>query len=240
VNKATLQACVAEVEGFFSNGFEGVKLGFAKKGLSRVGFDPEEDVAFVRQLRQALGDSAEILVDAGNGVKWDVQTAISTVRRMQEFGIGWIEEPFHPSRIDDYRALKSAVKVPIATGEREWTVSAYSRLMATGTVDMLGIDPARAEGITGFKKISDEATARQIGINAHAWSTAITTAASLHLSIASPQARVFELKPLPVVVQTELVTEPIWHQDGFVSVTDRPGLGIEVREDVVQRFRVGL
>ena len=150
VNKATLDECVAEVEGFFANGFRGVKLGFAKKGLSRVGFDPKVDVAFIGMLRRALGDAAEILVDAGNGVHWDVATAISTVRRMQEFGIGWIEEPFHPTLIGSHRALKEAVSVPIATGEREWTVAGYTRLMETGIVDVLGVDPARAEGITGL------------------------------------------------------------------------------------------
>ncbi len=238
VNKATLDDCVSEVAGFFARGFTSVKLGFAKKGLSRVGFDPEVDVEFIRLLRLALGAEAEILVDAGNGVHWDRETAIRTVRRMAEHGIGWIEEPFHPSRIDDHLALKAAVPVPIAMGEREWTVAAYERLMATGAVDWLGVDPARAEGISGFRAVDALATARGVGMNAHAWSTAITTAASLHLSLCSTQTRIFELKPFPVVVQTELVRDPIWHRNGRVHALDGPGLGIEVREDVVERYAV--
>lgn len=238
VNKATLEDCVAEVAGFFANGFRGVKLGFAKKGLSRVGFDPDTDVAFIGMLRGALGDDAEILVDAGNGVRWDVETAIATVGRMREFGIGWIEEPFHPSLIASYRALKAAVDVPIATGEREWTIAGYALLMETGVVDILGVDPARAEGVTGFKRIDEEATRRNIGVNAHAWSTAITTAASLHLSVASTQTRVFELKPFPVSVQTDLVDTSIWHTNGEVFPPVGPGLGITIREDVLSRLRV--
>lgn len=239
VNKATLAECVAEVEGYFAAGFTGVKLGFAKKGLSRVGFDPDVDVEFIRLLRRALGAEAEILVDAGNGVVWDRDTAIRTVRRMQDEGIGWIEEPFHPSRIDDHRALKAAVAVPIAAGEREWTLAGYSRMMDAGFVDVLGVDPARVDGITGFKQVDAEATRRGIGVNAHAWSTAITTAASLHLSLASSQTRVFELKPFPVVVQNEMVETPIWHRQGTVSAPIGPGLGVRVREDVVARYRVG-
>ncbi len=238
VNKATLEECVAEVEGFFAHGFRGVKLGFAKKGLSQVGFDPDVDVTFIGMLRRALGADAEILVDAGNGVRWDLKTAVSTVRRMQEFGIGWIEEPFHPSMIQEHRALKQAVDVPIATGEREWTLAGYTRLMDAGIVDVLGVDPARVEGVTGFMKVNEEATRRGIGVNAHAWSTAITTAASLHLSLASAQTRVFELKPFPVAVQTELVEEPIWHKDGEVYAPEGSGLGITIREDVVARYRV--
>lgn len=239
VNKATLEECVAEVEGYFAAGFRGVKLGFAKKGLSRVGFDPDVDVRFVRMLRAALGPEAEILVDAGNGVVWDRDTAISVVRRMRDENIGWIEEPFHPSRFDDHRALKAAVAVPIAAGEREWTLAGYTRMMEAGFVDVLGVDPARVEGITGFRLVDAQASRRGVGVNAHAWSTAITTAASLHLSLASTQTRVFELKPHPVVVQDELVETPIRHVGGEVTAPTGAGLGVVVREDVVARLRVG-
>ena len=101
-------------------------------------------------------------------------------------------------------------------------------------IDVYGVDPARVEGITGFARVDALASRYGKVINAHAWSTAITTAASLHLSFASPNTEIFELKPFPVVVQDELVTEKIWHQDGWVKPLTGPGLGIEVREDVVR------
>ncbi|HTN61484.1 MAG TPA: mandelate racemase/muconate lactonizing enzyme family protein [Devosia sp.] len=234
VNKATRELNVAEVVAFKEQGFTGGKLGFAKRGLSDIGkAGPENDIAFVAALRAALGDDFDIVVDAGNGVKWDRQTGIDTVRRMGEYAIGWIEEPFYPTQIEDYRALKAAVDVPIGTGEREYTVTAYQRLIDTGTVDILGIDPARAEGITGFHKVDAACGAAGITINAHAWSSAILTAASLHLSIASPNARLIELKPFRVSIQTDLVDTPIWHQNGFVPAPTGPGLGITVNEALV-------
>ena len=237
VNKASVSACVDEVVGFFASGFRSVKLGLGKRGQSSVGHDPESSIALVAGLRRALGDDAEILVDAGNGIRWDVDTAIRTVRRMAEHNIGWIEEPFYPTRIPDYRVLKQAVAVPIASGEREWTASGYERLIDTGTVDVVGVDPARTEGITGFRQIDALVGRAGLTINAHAWSTAITTAASLHLSIASPNARLFELKPFPVVVQHELVFSPIEQIDGFVTARNESGLGIQVDEAVVERLR---
>lgn len=240
VNKATLDECVEEVAGFVAKGFRSVKLGLGKKGLSRSGSDPEFDVALIAALRTRLGETVEILVDAGNGVHWDRETAIRTVRRMQEHNIGWIEEPFYPTLIDDYRALKKAVSVPIASGEREWTVAGYRRLIETGTVDILGVDPARAEGITGFRKIDALVSQHGLTINAHAWSTAITTAASLHLSLASQNSRIFELKPFEVAVQQELVTEPIAQQNGWVTAPNGPGLGISVREQIVRKYEVKL
>jgi L-alanine-DL-glutamate epimerase-like enolase superfamily enzyme len=238
VNKATLEECVDEVAGFADKGFRSVKLGFAKKGLSQIGRDPELDVRFIASLRSRLGPEIEILVDAGNGVHWDLDTAIRTVSRMQEYGIGWIEEPFYPTNLADYSKLKSAVSVPIASGEREWTVTGYKRLIESKTVDIVGVDPARAEGITGFRQVDALCGAAGLKINAHAWSTAITTAASLHLSLASKNSMLFELKPFPVVVQQELITEPITQHDGWVQMHKKPGLGITVREDVLHRFAI--
>lgn len=236
VNKATLRENIDEVVSFKEQGFRGCKLGFAKRGLSNIGQDPDNDVRFVRELRAAVGPDFDIVVDAGNGVKWDAETGIETVRRMAEFDIGWIEEPFYPTHLDDYRALKSAVDVPIGTGEREWTVAGYRRLIETGTVDVVGIDPARAEGMTGFLMVDALCGEHGLTINAHAWSTAILTAASLHLSLASPNARLLELKPFAVVVQTDLVAEPIWHQEGEVTLPAGAGLCITVNEDLVDHL----
>ncbi|KKB11049.1 hypothetical protein VE25_14800 [Devosia geojensis] len=239
VNKATREENIAEVVGFKQQGYAGCKLGFGKRGLSDIGRDPDNDVAFVAELRAAVGPDFDIVVDAGNGVVWDRQTGIDTVRRMAEYGIGWIEEPFYPTRIEDYRALKDALpNVPIGTGEREFTVTQYKRLIETGTVDVVGVDPARAEGITGFRKIDALCGAAGIAINAHAWSTAILTAASLQLSLASPNARLIELKPFPVPVQGDLVEAPIGQENGVVRAPAGPGLGIRVNEAVVERLEI--
>ena len=74
--------------------------------------------------------------------------------------------------------------------------------------------------------------------NAHAWSSAIVTAASLAVSFSSPSCKLFGLKPLRNPMQHELVENPIEHVDGWLyPPTARPGLGIEVREEVVDRYR---
>lgn len=236
VNKESLSACIDEAIGFFSAGFRSVKLGLGKKSLSTIGHDPDSSLALVAGLRREAGSDVEILVDVGNGLRWDADTAIGTVRRMAEHDIGWIEEPFYPTHIEDYRRLKAAASVPIANGEREWTIAGYQRLIDSATVDVVGVDPARAEGISGFREIDRRVAAAGLTINAHAWSTAITTAASLHLSLASPNARLFELKPFPVAVQQELVAHPVAQENGRVTALVGPGLGIEVDEAAVARL----
>ncbi|WEX12057.1 mandelate racemase/muconate lactonizing enzyme family protein [Chelativorans sp. AA-79] len=236
VNKATNQENIEEVLGFKQAGFQGVKLGFGKKGLSNIGRDPKNDVVFIRDLRAAVGSDFDIMVDIGHGVKWDRCTAINVIKQMAEYRIGWVEEPFHPTRIEAHRALKAAVDVPIAMGEREFTVGDYANLIETGVADVLGVDPGRVEGISGFLRVDELASRAGIAMNAHAWSTAITTSASLHLSIASPNTKLLELKPFPVSVQTELVDIPITQTDGFIAPPERPGLGIEVNEALVEKL----
>ena len=237
VNKAGEAACVAEVVGFFEAGFRSCKLGFAKKGDSTIGGDPDTDVSFIRALRSALGDSAEILVDIGNGVRWDVDTSIAVGKRMQEHRIGWYEEPLYPTDDAGYARMRAETTLTLASGEREFTEAGYRRQMQfVQAIDVYGVDPARVEGITGFRKVDALCTAYGKKINAHAWSTGITTAASLHLSLASPNPLIFEFKPFPVVVQDVIVAEKLWHRDGYAYPVDAPGLGVEVIEAEVRKI----
>jgi len=237
VNKKGEAACVAEVVGFFEAGFRSTKLGFAKKGDSNIGGDPDVDVHFVKELRSALGDDAEILIDIGNGVRWDVATSIDVANRMGEYRIGWYEEPLYYTDDAGYRELAANTDVRIASGEREFTETGYRRQMEyVQAVEVYGIDPARVEGITGFRRADALATQYGKTINAHAWSTAITTAASLHLSLASPNSEIFEYKPFGVTVQDDLVGDKLWHRDGWAYPIEGAGLGIDVQEDVVRRL----
>ena len=237
VNKTTERERVDEVAGFFAAGYQSCKLGFGKRGASDIGDDPDKVVGFVAALRRELGDGPEILVDIGNGIRWDVDTAISAAERLADLGVGWIEEPLYPTDDEGYARLKAATRMPVASGEREFTATGYRRLLETGTVDVVGVDPARVEGISGFRAVNALVDAFGKTINAHAWSTAITSAASLHLSLASENSRIFEFKPFDVVVQTDLVDEPVRQNDGWALPRNRPGLGVEVNEDVVDRLR---
>ena len=72
--------------------------------------------------------------------------------------------------------------------------------------------------------------------NAHSWSSAINTAASLHLCAASPNVLLLELKPEPSPMQNDIVSDPIAMKDGWIAVRDTPGLGVTVDEAAVRRF----
>jgi L-alanine-DL-glutamate epimerase-like enolase superfamily enzyme len=133
--------------------------------------------------------------------------------------------------------LRSKTTTLIAYGEKEWTLSGYERILDTGTVDVVGVDPGRAEGITGLRRVAErvDGVARQT--EAHAWSSAIVTAASLAVTFSNPSFKLFESKPLRNPMQHELVAEPYDPEGGWALPPTGPGLGIEVLEDVVDRYR---
>ncbi|MBN9021971.1 MAG: mandelate racemase/muconate lactonizing enzyme family protein, partial [Rhizobiales bacterium] len=156
---------------------------------------------------------------------------------MEEYELAWIEEPLCAWDPEGYANLRAKTTTRIAYGEREWTLEQFERVLATGTVDVVGVDPGRAEGITGFKKVTERCEFHRRQANAHAWSSAIVTAASLAISFNSPSCKLFEFKPIRNPMQHDLVTRPFEQKDGWVYPPTGPGLGIEVIEEVVEGYR---
>lgn len=235
---ASISAMAEEASEWLSTGLQGMKVGFGKRGDANLGFDHARDVEYVRCMRETIGPEKLLMIDLGVRVKWDVATAVRRVQAFEDYAIDWIEEPLGAWYPEGYATLRSKTKTLIAYGEREWTVEGFEQVLATGTCDVLGVDPGRAEGITGFKRVTDRVEHYRRQANAHAWSSAICSAASLAVSFSSTACKVFELKPLRNPMQHELVIEPFEHVDGWVvPPVGRPGLGIEVIDEVVDRYR---
>jgi len=235
---ASIPAMAEEAQEWLSTGLQGMKVGFGKRGDARLGYEHDRDVAYVRAMREAIGPGKMLMIDCGIAVTWDVTTAVRRVQAFDEYDLTWIEEPLGAWDPEGYANLRAKTTALIAYGEKEWTLEGFERVLGTGTVDVVGIDPGRAEGITGFKRATERVEAYRRQANAHAWSSAIVSAASLAVSFSSPACKLFELKPLRNPMQHELVPEPIEHVDGWVyPPSQRPGLGIDIQEDVVDRYR---
>jgi L-alanine-DL-glutamate epimerase-like enolase superfamily enzyme len=227
---------VEEAQEWVAPGLHGVKVGLGKRGNARLGYEHDRDVEYMRRMREGL-PGMQIMLDCGWAVKWDVSTAIRRVQAFEEHDLTWIEEPLGGWDPEGYANLRSKTTTLIAYGEKEWDVDGFERVLATGTVDVVGIDPGRAEGITGFLRAVGRIETHRRQANAHCWSSAIVTAASLAVSFSSPAFKLVEVKPLINPMQHELVTEPIGHVDGWFTPPTKPGLGITVIDEVVDRYR---
>jgi L-alanine-DL-glutamate epimerase-like enolase superfamily enzyme len=218
---------------------QGVKVGFGKRGEANLGFEHDRDVEFVRALREAIGPQPLLMIDLGVRNRWTIAEAVRRTRAFEEHGLHWIEEPLGADDPDGYRTLRAKTSTLIAYGEREWNVRGLQRVIESGTCDVVGIDPGRAEGLTGFLAACRMCEARGVSANAHSWSSAIVLAASLAASWAMPACRVFETKPLRNPMQHDLAGDAVPQpEDGWWPLPTRPGLGIDVDESVVDRFRL--
>jgi L-alanine-DL-glutamate epimerase-like enolase superfamily enzyme len=221
-----------------NDGFKGIKIGMGKRGDARLGYEFDRDVNFVAGLREAIGPDAILIMDRGQSLPWTVAEAIRRTQAFDDYRLTWMEEPLEPQDVEGFRRLREQVSCLIGTGEREFTVRGYQQLVESGISDVVGFDPGRAGGITGGLKVIQAVEAANIWFNAHAWSSAVTTAASLALSASTNRCLLFEMKPLVNPMHDELITVPFAHDHGVISAPDRPGLGIDVIESVLESYRL--
>jgi L-alanine-DL-glutamate epimerase-like enolase superfamily enzyme len=220
-----------------SEGYRGVKVGMGKHGKTHLGYEVDRDIEFVRLLREAIGPEALLIMDRGQSLVWTRAEAIKRTNAFEESGLYWIEEPMEPTDIAGFHSLRAHSKCLIGTGEREWNARGFARVIDSGVVDVVGCDPGRAGGITGALKVIDLVEAADIWFNAHAWSSAVGTAASLALSASTPRCLLFEMKPLKNPMQNDLVNDPFRQVDGWIDVPTSPGLGVEVKIDTLNKYR---
>ncbi len=145
------------------------------------------------------------MIELGVAIQWEVATAVRRIQAFDEYAVDWVEKPLEAWDPAGHAELEAKTRALFAYGEKEWKLEGYERVLSTGTCDVVGIDPGRAEGMTGFKRIADHVDAYHWRANAHAWSSAITTTGNLAVSFASPACRLFELKPIDNPVPHQLV-----------------------------------
>jgi len=234
--RADLDAEVSRHAEYVRAGYLGVKIGMGKRGDARLGYDVERDVGFVRDLRAACDDGAWLMMDRGQSLNWTWDETSARVRGWEEHGLKWVEEPFEPWEVENFRRLRAQSTCMIAGGEREWDLRGYAEVIASGTLDVIGCDVGRAEGITGALNIIRLVESAGLWFNSHAWSSAVNTAASIALSASTDRCLLQEMKPEPSPMQHELVRTPIEASGGFVQVPTGHGLGVDVDEAVLRAY----
>ncbi len=227
---------IDEVKGYVAEGFGGVKL--------KIGFEVAEDAALIRAVRQAIGADVKLMLDANHG--YDVIDAIRLGRQVEDCDITWFEEPVVPEDLAGYGEIKSAIAIPLAGGECEYTRYGFRDVLASRSVDILQPDTCAAGGLSECKKIADMAWAHGVRYVPHVWGTAIGLATALQLLAVLPHNPPGN-RPLEPVLEFDrsehparqaVVREPIEHVGGRVRVPEGPGLGIEIDRAGLQRFKV--
>ncbi len=229
---ATLAETRDRARRFVDQGFTAVKFGWDPMGQTE-----ELDVALVREARAGLGDAPDLMIDAG--LCYDAKTAIQRARAFEQYHPYWFEEPFLPDDYAAYAKLAAASPLRIAAGEEESERKSFVELMDVGQIDVVQVDLTRCGGFTEGIKIAALAADRGVPVVNHGFTSYLNVAAALHYLASIPNT----LGLLEFVVEegTTLrnsVSEQIKAIDGRVAVPDAPGLGLEMHEDGINKFRV--
>ena len=207
-------------------GYRIVKGGGGLRPDALIGQDPARDLRYLTEIRSVIGADISLVIDiaAVHGL-WDIDTAIERLPSGEQFDLRWIEQPLRPSDLGAYARLRAATDTPIGTGEDEWSPETYRHLIDSDGVDVVQLDPGRCLGLTGCRAVVAMVEAAGLRYSAHSWSSAINTAASLHVLAISTSADAVDFKPHESSVQNELVEEPWVQRSGSVALRARRRIG---------------
>ena len=212
---------------------------FVRWGLpvERNVLDPSESVRIaIRQLeavRLAVGDEVEICFDVHT--RLDPADALRFCRAAEEFRPFFIEDPVRAENPSAYRQLRQHTRVPLAAGEQFATKWEFKELIENDLIDYARIDLGIVGGLTEAKKIAGWCETHGIKIALHNPLGPVSTAACLHLDLATSNFGVQEQGRIPGTTIPDVIPVQSELKDGYLLPSTRPGLGIEFDRDAARR-----
>ena len=213
--------------------------------------DWRDDLAVLESVRDAVGPSMELMVDANQGwrmegdtsPRWDVPTAIQVARQLELLSVYWLEEPLDTWNVDGWAALRARTDLRLAGGEMVRSLHEARDLVLRGGIDVLQPDVVLTGGIGGCRRIAALAELCGRSWSPHTWSNGYGLVCNLHAALGFSNVPYVEvpfddpawlptrrdwLLPAPVLVA----------DDGTIRPPDGPGLGVEPDFDALERYRI--
>ncbi|MFM8264085.1 MAG: mandelate racemase/muconate lactonizing enzyme family protein [Pirellula sp.] len=236
-NWASMNQPVELAKELIDLGYRGMKL-WSFDGVYRrqggqllTARDIDEGLAPFRQIRNALGDQIDLMLD-GHGF-FSLGAARQIARAMQEVRPLWLEDILRPDCIQTMVEFRKSIDVPVAVSEMLVTIDAYRRVLEAGAADMIMIDPTWVGGISGTRRIAELAQAYNVPTLMHDCTGPMTLLAGLHIAgsntgVAYQETVRAHLATLyPHLIDTELRVE-----SGHLELPMRPGIGASWRADL--------
>ncbi|HET7560356.1 MAG TPA: enolase C-terminal domain-like protein, partial [Limnochordia bacterium] len=179
------------------------------------------------------------MVDAGgseqfwpHGYKW----ALETARMLADYDVVWFEEALPPDDIEGYIKLREHAPLLIASGEVLTRRQSFQPWIERGALDIVQPDCSKVGGLSEARRIGRLAYDHNLLMVTHGWNNAVGLAADLQLAAAMPVARWVEYLTPSAYIE-EIVAEPFELDDeGYLKIPQRPGLGVELDLERIERF----
>jgi L-alanine-DL-glutamate epimerase-like enolase superfamily enzyme len=232
-------------ERYLAEGFAAMKIRF-RRG------DWRGDIRALEAVRARVGERLELMVDCNQGwrMPWDVEPpwqlkdALKVARELERLGAYWMEEPLHRADYDGMRALREATGVRIAGGEMAREFAECRELVDRRCLDVLQPDAALVGGITGLRRVAHMAQAAGLTFSPHTWTNGLGVVANAHLAAGLGETPFLEFPYDPPQWSLDRrdfpMTAPLSvGADGWITLSDAPGMGYVLDEDRLARTRVG-
>jgi L-alanine-DL-glutamate epimerase-like enolase superfamily enzyme len=227
-----------------AEGFRALKLRIDKERL-------EDGLDAVRAVRDAVGDGMEILVDLNQGWRMpgDVAPLLGyeevreAAAQLRELDVLWLEEPLAGHDVAGLARLRAESGVRLAGGEMTRTPAELDSYRVAGALDVYQPDAVLAVGLLRARGLAERVLADGLWFTPHTWTNGIGLLANLHVAAGVGGGPFLELPYDPPGWTPErrdfMLAEPVLPDaDGFLAVPARPGLGVELDEDAVERYSV--
>ena len=215
-------------------GYKALKVDpFGPGGLEITRAEKVRSVELVAAIRQAVGPDVEIFIEMHG--RFSAATAIDLAHMLEPYHPGWIEEPCPPEDIPSLKKVADHVNLPVATGERYFTRYGFREALESGAPDIIQADIIHAGGMLEMKKIAAMADVRSMVMAPHNSNGPVCTAASVHFDFCTTNLKVQEcFDDFSETWVREAVPGCPVPVDGYFPLPEKPGLGIELNEDVIK------
>ena len=202
---------------------------FGKSYLEISNQDLNTALECVAAVREAVGNEVDLLIE-GHG-RFNVPTGIKIAKELEQFKPMFFEEPTPPDNLEALKAVREKSPVAISAGERLYTLKSYKDLFEMRAADFIQPDISHAGGIMELKKIAAVAEAYYIPFAPHNPSGPVANAATLQLAACCPNFSILEIMYSDVEWRKDVTNEKLEYKDGYITIPDQPGLGIEINEE---------
>ncbi len=228
----TLPARVDSARSHVANGYTSLRMtpfysGFEQKPASQV---IDEAVAMVAGVREGIGYGIDLGLEIHRNLR--IEEAIVLARELEPYRMLYYEDPLAPESVEGLEIMARSVRLPVATGERFYSIQQFKDLIDRKLVSLIRPDVSLAGGFTQIKKIAAIAESAFVGIFPHLMGSAVNNAAFTHFAAAIPNYVLMESNAAGAVV----VDEPMRIENGYRIVSDRPGIGVEIDEGLVADY----
>lgn len=190
-----------------------------------------EAIEIIAAIREAIGYEIDFGVEMHRNLTPDEAVIVGIA--IEPLRLLYFEDPVPPESLQALRYVSERVRIPLAFGERCYSLFQFKELLNTGTVAMIRPDISLAGGFTQGKKIAACAEASFVNIFPHLMGSPVNVAAFAHFAASIPNYAVMESGSTHL---NDIVDMPMLIEGGHVQPSDRPGLGLNLREEVLSKF----